>query len=85
MRIAAKRLTISRKLIVTVVVVLVGVAIGITFAVAGTSTTLLSQSISFTSTPPASPVIGDTYRVAAVGGASGNRVTLAIDSRSASI
>jgi Domain of unknown function (DUF1996)/Glycine rich protein len=39
-----------------------------------------AQSIVFTSTPPAAPVIGDTYVVGATGGASGNPVTFSIDS-----
>ena len=41
-----------------------------------------SQSISFTSTPPASPAIGGTYAVSATGGASGNPVTFSIDAGS---
>ncbi|MBN9618414.1 MAG: hypothetical protein J0H43_01570, partial [Actinobacteria bacterium] len=37
------------------------------------------QTITFTSTPPTSPVVGQTYAVAATGGASGNPVTFTID------
>lgn len=37
------------------------------------------QTISFTSTPPATPVVGDTYTVSATGGLSGNTVTFSID------
>ncbi|HEY1653146.1 MAG TPA: choice-of-anchor Q domain-containing protein [Acidimicrobiales bacterium] len=48
-----------------------------------TGTGLLSQTISFTSTPPANPIVGDTYTVTATGGASGNPVTFSIDSSSA--
>ena len=43
------------------------------FAVLGT------QSITFTSTPPNSGVVGGTYTVTASGGASGNPVTFSID------
>ena len=43
------------------------------FAVIGT------QSITFTSTPPATSVVGGTYTSMATGGASGNPVTLTID------
>jgi len=42
------------------------------------------QTITFSSTPPASPVVGDTYAVTATGGASGNPVILSIDSSSTS-
>ncbi|MFL6100468.1 MAG: hypothetical protein ACJ71T_10995 [Actinomycetales bacterium] len=38
------------------------------------------QSISFTSLPPVSVVVGDTYQVSATGGGSGNDVTFAVDS-----
>jgi Putative Ig domain len=41
-----------------------------------------AQRITFTSTAPANPVIGDTYRVTATGGGSGNPVTFSIDSTS---
>jgi hypothetical protein len=85
MRIRAGHLIISRKLIITTAIVLAGAAIGTALAVAGASTALVSQSITFTSVPPASPATGDTYRVAAKGGASGNPVTFTIDSPSASI
>jgi len=44
-----------------------------------------AQEISFTSTPPPSPVTGVTYAVAASGGGSGNRVTFTIDSSSESV
>ena len=85
MRIQAKRLLISRKLIITTTILLVGAAIGITLALAGTKTQLISQSIIFTSAPPASAATGDAYRVAAVGGASGNPVTFIIDPSDTSI
>ena len=38
-----------------------------------------TQSITFTSTPPASPAFGDTYTVSATGGDSGNPVTFTVD------
>jgi len=43
-----------------------------------------TQAIAFTSAPPAKPVTGGTYRVAATGGASGNPVTFTIDAASTS-
>jgi dolichol kinase len=43
------------------------------------------QTITFTSTPPASPVVGQTYPVTATGGGSGNPVTFAIDPSSAAV
>src|SRR5262249_38696318 len=42
-----------------------------------------TQTITFTSTPPASPTTGGTYAVSATGGASGNPVTFSIDASSA--
>jgi len=44
---------------------------------------LLAQAITFTSVPPASPLPGDTYVVAAAGGGSGNAVMFSIDPPSA--
>ncbi len=44
----------------------------------------LAQSITFTSTPPANPVVNGTYDVAATGGASANPVTFSIDGSSTS-
>lgn len=41
-----------------------------------------SQTITFTSAPPPSPAVTDTYIVAATGGASGNPVTYSIDPNS---
>lgn len=40
---------------------------------------VLSQAITFTSTPPANPMVTGTYIVSATGGASGNPVTFSID------
>ena len=40
----------------------------------------VQQTITFTSTPPANPVIGSTYTVSAVGGGSGNPVTFVASS-----
>jgi hypothetical protein len=85
MQIQAKHLAISRKLVITAAIVLAGAAIGAILTIAGTRTALISQSVTFTSTPPATPVTGGTYRVAAKGGASGNPVTFSIDSPSAPI
>ena len=44
---------------------------------------LLAQAITFTSVPPAGPLPGDTYVVAATGGGSGDPVTFSIDPSSA--
>jgi hypothetical protein len=44
----------------------------------------IPQSITFTSEPPANPVAGGTYVVAATGGASGNPVTFGVDPSSTS-
>jgi hypothetical protein len=85
MKVQAKHLLISRKLVITTAVVLAGAAIGTTLAVAGARTTLISQSITFTSAPPASPAPGATYAVAATGGPSGNPVTFTIDPPSTSV
>jgi hypothetical protein len=43
------------------------------------------QTITFTSTPPTSPVVGQTYTVTADGGPSGNAVTFTIDSTSTGV
>src|ERR1039458_6517733 len=42
------------------------------------------QKITFTSTPPASPKVGDTYSASATGGGSSNPVTFSIDAASTS-
>ena len=44
-----------------------------------------AQAITFTSTPPASPVVGGTYTVSATGGGSGNPVAFTIDAASTSV
>jgi outer membrane protein OmpA-like peptidoglycan-associated protein len=44
----------------------------------------LTQTITFTNTPPASPVIGSTYTVTATGGSSGNPVTFSVSASSTS-
>ena len=49
------------------------------------SAALISQAISFTSSPPSAGVVGDTYAVTASGGGSGNPVILSIDPGSASV
>jgi DNA-binding beta-propeller fold protein YncE len=41
-----------------------------------------AQVITFTSAPPAAPVVGGTYSVSATGGGSGNPVTFTIDAAS---
>ena len=46
--------------------------------------TKVAQAISYTSTPPTSPVVGDTYDVSATGGGSSNAVTFSIDASSTS-
>jgi len=45
---------------------------------------LTRQIISFTSTPPVNPAVGDTYTVTATGGGSGNAVTFSLDPASTS-
>ena len=49
------------------------------------SAALISQTISFASSPPSAGVVGDTYAVTASGGGSGNPVILSIDPGSASV
>jgi hypothetical protein len=49
------------------------------------SAALISQAISFTSSPPSAGVVGDTYAVTASGGGSGNPVIFSIDPGSASV
>jgi large repetitive protein len=44
-----------------------------------------AQTISFTSTPPASPTVGGTYSVTASGGPSGSPVVLTVDSTSSTV
>lgn len=46
--------------------------------------TQAAQSITFTNSPPASPLIGSTYTVTATGGASGNTIAFAVDPASTS-
>jgi hypothetical protein len=46
----------------------------------GFTVTKISQTVTFTSTPPASPVVGGSYEVAATGGGSGNQVLFLVDS-----
>ncbi|HEV3212229.1 MAG TPA: hypothetical protein VGZ03_02420 [Acidimicrobiales bacterium] len=46
--------------------------------------TLATQTVSFTSTPPASPTAGGSYAVAVTGGNSGNPVQVTIDASSTS-
>ena len=84
MTIQARRFVVSRKHVAAAAVVLAGAAVGSTLALAATGSALTSQSISFTSVPPASPAGGGTYVVAATGGGSGNPVTFTIDSSSSS-
>jgi hypothetical protein len=84
MPIQARRFFIGRKHVAAAAVVLAGAAVGSTLALAGTGPALISQSISFTSVPPASPAAGGTYVVAATGGGSGNPVTFTIDPSSTS-
>lgn len=80
MDVPASRIHIPPKHIATAAVVLAGAAAAATFALIGApGTALHPQTIRFTSVPPASPAPGDTYRVTASGGASGNRVRFSID------
>jgi hypothetical protein len=53
------------------------------FHVTITSPSLTAQAITFTSTVPASPVVGGSYTPAATGGGSGNPVVFSVDSSSA--
>ncbi|WP_255888991.1 Ig-like domain repeat protein [Nocardioides astragali] len=46
---------------------------------------LTSQEITFTSTPPAQPVVGTTYAATATGGASGNPVTFSTSSSACTV
>jgi hypothetical protein len=46
---------------------------------------LIPQTITFTSTPPTDPIVGDTYVVSATGGGSGNPVTFIVDGSSTSV
>ncbi|WP_209021839.1 lamin tail domain-containing protein [Nocardioides sp. 503] len=43
------------------------------------------QAVDITSTPPAAPVVGQTYDVTATGGASGNPVVLSIDAAASTV
>ena len=55
-------------------------------ATSGSShTSLKTQMITFTSTPPTNPTVGGTYSVSATGGGSGNPVTFSIASGACSI
>jgi LPXTG-motif cell wall-anchored protein len=49
------------------------------------TTTKTDQTITFTSTPPASPVVGGSYTVSATGGGSGQPVVFSIDAASAGV
>jgi hypothetical protein len=84
MTIQARRFFIARRHVAAAAVVLAGAAVGSTLALAATGPALTSQSIAFTSVPPASPAAGGTYVVAATGGGSGNPVTFTIDPSSTS-
>src|SRR5260370_26315813 len=70
--IQARRFFIPRKHVAAAAVVLAGAAVGSTLALAWTGPALISQSITFTSMPPASPAAGRTYPLAAAGGGAGN-------------
>jgi hypothetical protein len=79
MPVQARHFYIPRKHIAAGAVVLAGAAVGTILTLAGPSPALMTQSISFTSAPPASPAAGGTYHAAATGGGSGNPVTFSID------
>jgi hypothetical protein len=85
MPVTARSLVIPRKLVITAIILLAGAAVGITLAAAGAGPALAAQAIVFTSAPATDPVPGDTYHVAAKGGASGNPVIFTIASPSASV
>ena len=82
LRIKAGRTPILNKAAIAIAVVLAGGAIVTAWAVASRNSALASQSIAFTSVPPAAPISGDTYVVTARGGTSGNPVIFTIDSSS---
>jgi Putative Ig domain len=53
-----------------------------TGVLSGTPTTITAvkaQAITFTSTPPVGPLVGDSYQVTATGGPSGNSVLFSIE------
>jgi len=82
----APRVIIARKHLVTAAVALAAVALAAVVAAltgGGPAPSLHPQKITFTSVPPAAPVPGGTYAVAANGGGSGKPVTFSIDSPSA--
>jgi hypothetical protein len=76
-----RRLVIARKHIVAAAAALAAIAAATTFAVmsASAGTAQQAQTITFTSSPPASPVPASTYQVTATGGGSGNPITFSID------
>jgi hypothetical protein len=82
-----RRLFVARKHIAAAAVALAAVAAAVTFAVmdASAGTALQAQTITFTSSPPATPAPTSTYQVAATGGGSGNPVTFSIDPGSAQV
>jgi len=82
-----RRLVIARKHIMVAGAALAAIAAATAFAIVGASagTAQQAQTITFTSSPPASPVPTSTYQVTATGGRSGNQITFSIDPRSAQV
>jgi hypothetical protein len=83
-----RRLFIARKHIVTAAAALAAVALasGATALTGGgPGSSLRPQEITFTTVPPAAPVPGSTYAVAATGGGSDNPVAFSIDPPSAAV
>ena len=83
-----RRLFIARKHIVTAAAALAAVALASAAAAltgGGPGPSLRPQEITFTTVPPAVPVPGSTYAVAATGGGSGNPVAFSIDPPSAAV
>ena len=80
-----RRFFIARKHIAAAAVMLTGIAAATTWALMGTGTALHPQAIAFTSSLSGSAAPGDTYRVTATGGGSGNPITFSIDPASTAV
>ena len=82
-----RRLVIGRKHIMAAGAALAAIAAATAFAIVGASagTAQQAQTITFTSSPPASPAPPSTYQVTATGGGSGNAITFSIDPGSAQV
>jgi multisubunit Na+/H+ antiporter MnhE subunit len=80
-----RRFFIARKHIAAAAVALAGIVAAIGFTLIGSGTALHPQVIAFTSSLSGSAAPGDTYRVTATGGGSGNPITFSIDPASAAV